>query len=110
MNDTLLTTSLRTRSTTDALSNESQLKQLLGKKHRFLVGQARRMKQSAFVDQLTAEQAFLIRRGLRLSPDKFWRVVRGQELIELPETMRHVSDVLLCQVPKKKRQLLLPME
>ena len=86
-----------------------KLKHLLGRKNRYLVSDARNLNQSAFLEQLTAEQAFLIRKGLQISPDRFWRVVRGHEWIALPKKMRYVSDVLLCQLPKKKRQLRLPL-
>ena len=85
-----------------------KLKALLGRKHRSLVTLAKQNKQSAFLDQLTAQQAFIIRRGLQMSPELFWRSVRG-EFVELPEKMRHVSEVLLCQLPTKKQQLLLPL-
>jgi hypothetical protein len=84
-----------------------KLKEQLGKINRSLVSRARSQKLSAFLEQLTAEQAFLIRKGLQMSPDQFWRAVRG-EFIELPEKMRHVSEVLLCQLPRKKKQLMLP--
>ena len=82
-----------------------KLKELLGKKHRSLVTLAKRCTQSSFVDELTAQQAFIIRKGLKMGPDQFWRLATGSAFMELPDAMAHVSDVLLCQIPSKKRQL-----
>ena len=87
-----------------------RLKELLGAKHRKLVTMAQRSTHGDCVDQLSAEQAFLLRKGLGLSPSDFWRVARGREFRPLPEKMKFVSDVTLCQLPRKQKQLMLPID
>ena len=86
-----------------------KLKELLGKKQRKLVTFALRSNHTEFVDELTAEQAYLLRKGLGLTPTEFWRASKGEEFYELPDAVPYISEVTLCQVPRKKRQLsLLP--
>ena len=87
-----------------------KLKQLLGNKERKLVGVAIRSNLTEFVDGLTKEQAYLLRKGLGISPETFWRMAKGREFAELPEKATHISDVTLCQLPKKKTQLMLPID
>ena len=87
-----------------------KLKQLLGNKNRKLVGVATRSNLTEFVDALTMEQAFLIRKGLGISPDTFWRAAKGTDFVELPDKATYISDVLICQLPKKARQIQLEFE
>lgn len=61
-----------------------KLKQLLGKKFRSLVTTARQYTKGVFLDVLTEQQAYVIRRKLSMEPGEFWRAVQGK-LCDLPE-------------------------
>ena len=49
-----------------------KLKELLGKKYCPLVESARRFSKAIFLEHLTAEEAFVIRKMLRMEPTAFW--------------------------------------
>ena len=66
---------------------------------------SQRLSKQKFLDQLTAQQAFLFRKGLGMSPELFWRAASGNEIVQLPEKMRYISEITLCQIPTKKQQL-----
>ena len=61
-----------------------RLKELLGHRHRKLVGEAKWHTQAIFLQHLTAEQARAIRQRLNVSPKEFWRAARGKVFLPLP--------------------------
>lgn len=66
-----------------------RLKELLGRRHRKLVEQAknRYCTKTIFLRDLTGEQAAAIRRILNVEPGEFWRACRGKTFLDLPPRM-----------------------
>jgi hypothetical protein len=84
-----------------------RLKELLGKRYRTLVEKAKCMPQVLFLEELTAQQAYVIRRSLQMEPVKFWRLCRGKELVRLPKSPA-INPEWLPKVEEKPKQQLLP--
>lgn len=63
-----------------------RLKELLGQRHRGLVGHAqhRLITKSIFLRDLTQEQTRAIERLLNIAPTDFWRACRGKQFLSLP--------------------------
>ncbi len=61
-----------------------RLKELLGKEHRKLVGEAKYFGKAIFLRRLTTRQAASIRRILKIEPGEFWRAVNGK-FLNLPQ-------------------------
>jgi hypothetical protein len=62
-----------------------RLKELLGKTHRKLVGEAKYFTKELFMRRLTTNQAAAIRRILNIEPGIFWRASQGKIFLGLPE-------------------------
>ena len=62
----------------------SRLKELLGKEHRKLVGEAKYFGKAIFLRRLTTRQTAAIRRILKIEPGEFWRAVNGK-FLNLPQ-------------------------
>lgn len=62
-----------------------RLKELLGKRHRNLVGNAKYFTKEIFLRQLTMLQAIAIRRILDVEPGLFWRAAQGKIFLNLPK-------------------------
>lgn len=84
------------------------LKRLLGKTHRPLVTNAKRHSKRSFLDDLTSQQAYVIRKLLSVDASTFWRLCRGREFIDLPNEPASVDSTTLDNLPHKPRQLGLP--
>ena len=84
-----------------------RMKELLGKQHRPLVQMAKSFSQAIFLEQLTAQQAHVIRRVLELDPVTFWRAAKGRIFLELPEKPGRLDVGELAAIPDKPKQLLL---
>ncbi len=69
-----------------------RLKELLGRSHRKLVGNAMSVRKRDFVGELLDDEVRAIRRILHLEPGAFWQAVRGKRFIDLPQ--RHVQREL----------------
>lgn len=70
-----------------------RLKELLGKRHRALVGAAKCFSKMLFLRQLTVQQAAAIRRILAVEPSDFWRACQGKKFIPLPgRTVQRTFD------------------
>ncbi|NQV28313.1 MAG: hypothetical protein HQ518_28505 [Rhodopirellula sp.] len=61
-----------------------RLKELLGRRWRPLVEQAKRLTKTIFLRDLTKAQASAIQRILEMEPGEFWRAARGRKLVHLP--------------------------
>jgi hypothetical protein len=61
-----------------------RLKQLLGREHRKLVGQAKHFCKGDFLKQLTEREIYAIRRRLQTDPGMFWRACQGNFFLDLP--------------------------
>jgi hypothetical protein len=85
-----------------------KLKRLLGKTHRPLVTAAKRSTKRSFVDALTSQQAYVIRKALGLDPTTFWRLCHGRQFADLPDLCSKVDSAVLESLPNKPRQLGLP--
>ncbi len=86
-----------------------RMKQLLGKRYRPLVTMAKRSTRRAFLDQLTAQQAYAIRRILQMDPVTFWQAAKGS-ITELPEQPGRVDAIELAAIPGKPKQRRLDLE
>jgi len=64
-----------------------QLKELLGKRYRKLVGTAKWHTKTVFLRQLTDDQADAVRRILSIEPGIFWRACQGRAFLDLPPRM-----------------------
>lgn len=62
-----------------------RLKELLGKSHRKLVGEAKYFTKELFQRRLTDQQATAIRRILNIEPGIFWRAAQGKLFMDLPK-------------------------
>ena len=81
-----------------------RLKQLLGRKYRPLVQMAKGLSKSVFFENLTAEQAYAIRRILQIDPTTFWQASRGR-IVELPNQPSKLDATELAGIAEKPRQL-----
>ena len=70
-----------------------RLKQLLGKKHRKIVGEAKWHTKKIFLQYLTDEQAHAIRKILNVEPGIFWRAVKGRIFLALPKRAEQLEFV-----------------
>ncbi len=84
-----------------------RLKELLGKRHRPLVTMAKGFTQLSFLDQLTTQQAYVIRQLLQMEPTEFWRACKGRTLIELPEKAGKLDKAVIASIEAKPKQILL---
>jgi hypothetical protein len=84
-----------------------KLKKLLGKRYRPLVTMAKGFTQTVFLEQLTAQQAYVIRQLLHMQPVEFWRASKGKSLIELPDDPGQLDRQVLAGMKEKPKQLLL---
>ena len=87
-----------------------KLKKLLGKRYRPLVTMAKGFTQAIFLEQLTTQQAYVIRQLLQMEPTEFWRACKGRTLIELPEKAGNLDKRVMVSIEKKPKQLLLELE
>ncbi|MDB5388243.1 MAG: hypothetical protein JWM11_3889 [Planctomycetaceae bacterium] len=62
-----------------------RLKELMGKNHRKLVGDAKYFTKEIFLRQLTTDQISAIRRILQIEPGALWRAAQGKIFIPLPK-------------------------
>lgn len=62
-----------------------RLKQLLGKIHRKMVGDAKYFTKEIFLRNLSRDQAAAIRRILHVEPGEFWRAAQGRLFLDLPK-------------------------
>lgn len=62
-----------------------RLKQLLGKRYRKLVGEAKYHTKTIFLKHLADDQAKMIRRVLNVDPGTFWRAAKGKVFLDLPK-------------------------
>lgn len=82
-----------------------KIKDLLGKKYRKLVGEAKTRK-AIFLENLLPEHALAIRRILGVDPALFWRTCRGKTFLDLPDKpLGTVNDEDIRWLPPKARQL-----
>ena len=63
--------------------------------------------QTLFLEQLTAQQAYVIRQLLHMQPVEFWRASKGKSLIELPDDPGQLDRQVLAGMKEKPKQLLL---
>lgn len=84
-----------------------RMKQLLGRKYRPLVQQAKQSTLRVFLEDLTAEHAYAIRRTLQLDAKTFWQACKGSRFIELPDQARRISPIEAAQLPENPKQLFL---
>ena len=82
------------------------MKKLLGRKYRPLVTMAKGFTRAAFLEQLTAQQAYVIRSILQMDPVNFWRAAKGR-FQELPEQPGRLDATELAAIPNKPEQRLL---
>lgn len=61
-----------------------RLKELLGRKHRKLVGEAKYHTKRVFLSNLTERQKRAIWRILKIDPGLFWQACRGRRFLTLP--------------------------
>lgn len=61
-----------------------RMKELLGRSHRKLVGEAKYYTKSMFLSRISAFQAAMIRRIFEIEPGVFWRAAKGRLFLELP--------------------------
>lgn len=61
-----------------------RLKELLGRRWRPLVEDAKRFTKTIFLRDLTNAEARAIQRILEMEPGEFWRIATGKKLVELP--------------------------
>jgi len=87
-----------------------KLKKLLGKRYRSLVTKAKQYTQSNFLDVLTAQEAYAIRKLLKMEPVLFWRLSKGKCFADLPESPGSLDPAELNAIPDKPEQLRLPFE
>ncbi len=83
-----------------------KLKELLGKKYRPLVEEAKRFTLAVFLENLTAEQAYAIRRILQIDPKTFWQASRGR-ILDLPDHPGILDATDLAAIPEKPKQQML---
>ena len=81
-----------------------RLKELLGKKYRPLVEQAKSFTLRVFLENLTAERAYAIRAILQMEPSEFWRAAKGREIYELPEIGGIVDSAVVSTLPGTLKQ------
>ena len=61
-----------------------RMKRLLSREHRKLVKMAKRETKRRFIESLTEEQTWVIRRKFRVGPAEFWKAVKGRAFLDLP--------------------------
>ena len=61
-----------------------RLKELLGKRWRPLVGEAKYHTKKIFLANLSTDQGRAIRRILEVEPGRFWRACKGKDFLDLP--------------------------
>ncbi|HUY90836.1 MAG TPA: hypothetical protein VMV10_19025 [Pirellulales bacterium] len=61
-----------------------RLKELLGKKHRPLVGKAMRMRKKDYLAGLTTDDVRAVRERIKVEPGDLWRAARGKLFLVLP--------------------------
>jgi hypothetical protein len=61
-----------------------RMKELLGRTHRKLVGEAKYHTKAFFLERLTADQAQAIHRVFGIEPGVFWRACHGTLVLNLP--------------------------
>lgn len=87
-----------------------KLKKLLGKRFRPLVTKAKQYAQRIFLDVLTAQEAYAIRKLLHVEPVQFWRLSKGKVFMDLPDKPGVINLSELNVIPDKPEQLPLPFE
>ena len=86
------------------------LKKLLGRRYRPLVQMAKSFTQTVFLEQLTAQQSYVIRQLFHMQPVEFWRASKGKILIELPDDPGALDRQVLAGKKEKPKHLLLELE
>lgn len=64
-----------------------RMKELLGKRWRRLVTEAKQRTKKLFLEHLSKEEAAAIRRCLNVGPGEFWRAASGSRFLSLPPRM-----------------------
>ncbi|MCC7422322.1 MAG: hypothetical protein IT428_18750, partial [Planctomycetaceae bacterium] len=64
-----------------------RMKELLGRRWRALVGEAKWKTKTLFLEALTGGQSAAIRRILHVEPPVFWRACQGHQFLDLPRRM-----------------------
>jgi hypothetical protein len=68
-----------------------RLRRMLGKEYAPLVPRAMGAGKTAFLASLSEDEAALVRARTGLEPGRFWRAVKGRELIRWPEPPRQLT-------------------
>ena len=68
-----------------------RMKELLGKRYRALVGEAKHFTKELFLAQLRADEAHAIQRLLSTDPGTFWRAAQGKCFLPLPPRERQLA-------------------